>query len=349
MNEKFVIIEEQFPSGGPDLGTDHPHEDWANEVHTVSPPQVADLWRDLRAIPFYLPLFKVLVWRAISLRYAQSYFGLVWVVLQPIATTVVVLFMFGIIRANTSDGSNPGLFFFTGIMTWQFFTRGLSETNASLTGHAGILTKIYLPKIMLPFAAIVAAWFDTLIMIALLLLACLLLGNPLSERALLLPVFLSLVSLGALALGIGLAPVNALFREVSVLLPIVLQFGMDATPVLYATSFIPGRWYALYHLNPMTSFVEGVRWSILPQSPPPDPMFLAINILTILLIFGRTKRRRCPSWPAWWRRSFGATRRRRGGRGNHSGRGGGGSCIGAKAARSCAAAACPVLRRCYFM
>src|SRR5262249_3102117 len=149
----------------------------------------------------------------------------------------------------------------------------------------GLLTKIYLPKIMLPFTSVVAAWFDTLVMIGLLLLTCLLVGNPLTERALLLPVFLSLVSLAALAIGMGLAPINALFRAVSGLLPIVLQFGMYATPVLYATSFIPGRWHTIYHLNPMTTFVEGVRWSILPQSPPPDPTFLAINILTILVIF----------------------------------------------------------------
>ena len=184
---------------------------------------------------------------------------------------------------NTSDGSNPGLFLFTGIMTWQFFARGLMEANGSLLSHSGILTKIYLPKIMLPFAMTLAAWFDTLIMIALLLLACALFGSPLTARVLLLPVFLSLVSLASLSLGIGLAPINAIFRDVGVALPILLQFGMYATPVLYAASFIPGRWYALYHLNPMTSLVEGVRWSILPESPAPDPLFLAINIATILV------------------------------------------------------------------
>ncbi len=286
MKEEFVIVEElQMPSELAAVKLEHLHEDWAKEIHTISPPRMADLWHDLKAVPFYLPLFKVLVWRAISLRYAQSYFGLLWVVVQPIATTVVVLFMFGIIRVDTSDGSNPSLFLFTGIMTWQFFVRGLSDANGSLLNHSGILTKIYLPKIMLPFAMTIAAWFDTLIMIALLLLACALFGTPISERVLLLPVFLSLVSLASLALGIGLAPISALFRDVGVALPILLQFGMYVTPVLYAASFIPGRWYAIYHVNPMTSLVEGVRWTILPESPAPDPVFLAVNIVTILLAF----------------------------------------------------------------
>jgi lipopolysaccharide transport system permease protein len=284
MTDELVLAEEpKTPSGVVADLPERRHEDWASEVHTVSPPELADLWHDLKEIPFYLPLFKALVWRAVSLRYTQSYFGLAWVVVQPIATTLLVMFMFGIIRANTSDGSNPGLFLFTGIMTWQFFARGLMEANGSLLSHSGILTKIYLPKIMLPFAMTLAAWFDTLIMIALLLLACALFGSPLTARVLLLPVFLSLVSLASLSLGIGLAPINAIFRDVGVALPILLQFGMYATPVLYATSFIPGRWYALYHLNPMTSLVEGVRWSILPESPAPDPLFLAINIATILV------------------------------------------------------------------
>jgi lipopolysaccharide transport system permease protein len=281
-DEIFIIDGTQTSSDAAATKSALRHEEWASESHLVSPPELADFWRDLKEVPFYLPLFKALVWRAISLRYTQSYFGLMWVVVQPIATTLLVMFMFGIIRANTSDGSNPGLFLFTGIMTWQFFARGLMEANSSLLSHSGILTKIYLPKIMLPFATTVAAWFDTLIMIALLLLACAMFGSPLTARVLLLPVFLSLVSLASLSLGIGLAPINALFRDVGVALPILLQFGMYATPVLYATSFIPDRWNAIYHLNPITSLVEGVRWSILPESPAPDPLFLTINIVTIL-------------------------------------------------------------------
>jgi lipopolysaccharide transport system permease protein len=281
-DESLIIGETQVSSDVSATESERRHEGWASEVHIVSPPELTDLWRDLKEVSFYLPLFRALVWRAISLRYTQSYFGLAWVVVQPIATTLLVMFMFGIIRANTSDGSNPGLFLFTGIMTWQFFSRGLMEANSSLLSHSGILTKIYLPKIMFPFAMTVAAWFDTVIMIVLLLLACAALGSPLTARVLLLPVFLSLVSLASLSLGIGLAPINALFRDVGVALPILLQFGMYATPVLYATSFIPDRWNLIYHLNPMTSLVEGVRWSILPESPAPDPLFLAIGIGTIL-------------------------------------------------------------------
>jgi len=285
MSDEILVADTLQRSADRQAGTlEHPREQWESEVRLIAPPRLGDLWSDLRSVPFYLPLFKVLVWRAISLRYAQSYFGLLWVVVQPIATTIIVFFMFGIIRAKTSDGSNQGLFLFSGIMTWQLFARGLTDVNNSLLSHAGILTKIYLPKVILPFAMTVATWFDTLIMIILLILVCVLLGSPLSERVLLLPVFLFLVSLAGLAVGLGLAPVNALFRDIGVVLPLLLQFGMYASPVFYAASFIPDRWTTLYHLNPMASLIEGVRWSVLPESPAPDLTFLTINILSIVLM-----------------------------------------------------------------
>lgn len=142
---------------------------WADEhVHEISAPKLADLWRNFTLLPNFMPLFKVLVWRSISLRYSQSFLGLLWVTIQPVASTLMVFFMFNLIKVNTADGSHQGIFLFTGIMVWQFFARGLSDATGSLLAHAGILTKIYLPKIMLPLASVIAAWFDTLIMITLL-------------------------------------------------------------------------------------------------------------------------------------------------------------------------------------
>jgi lipopolysaccharide transport system permease protein len=255
-------------------------------VHEIGAPKLSDLWRNFSLLPNFMPLFKVLVWRSISLRYSQSFLGVLWVAVQPVASTLMVLFMFNIIKVNTADGSHQGIFLFTGIMVWQFFARGLGDVTGSLLAHAGILTKIYLPKIMLPLASVMAAWFDTLIMITLLIIACVALGIPLSPRIMWLPVFLTIVCLASLCIGIGLAPLNALYRDVGMILPFALQFGMFASPVYYATRFIPEKYQLLYHLNPMVSLIEGVRWSLLPESPAPDLTYLAINLCTILVMLG---------------------------------------------------------------
>src|SRR6266481_1993796 len=70
-------------------------------VHIIAAPRVADLWRNLSMLPEFLPLFKVLVWRSVSLRHTQSFLGILWLTIQPIASTLMVFFMFNIIKVNT--------------------------------------------------------------------------------------------------------------------------------------------------------------------------------------------------------------------------------------------------------
>ena len=92
--------------------------------------------------------------------------------------------------------------------------------------------------------------------------------------------------LASLCVGIGLAPLNALYRDVGMIVPFVIQFGMFISPVYYATRFIPEQYQLLYHLNPMVTLIEGVRWSLLPDSPAPDLTYLAINICSMLVMLG---------------------------------------------------------------
>jgi len=264
----------------PGNGVDH-------SVRVVAPPRLlSDLWYNLASLLNFMPLFKVLVRRSIALRHTQSFLGVLWLTIQPVASTLTVLFMFNIIRVNTADGANQGLFLFSGIMVWQFFARGLTDATSSLHAHAGILTKVYLPKLMLPLASVAAAWFETLITIALLILACLVFGIPLSPRILWLPIFLAIVCLSSLCIGIGLAPLHALYRDVGMMVPFALQLAMFISPVYYATRFIPEKYQLLYHLNPMVTLVEGVRWSLLPESPAPELRYIIINLVSIVLMFG---------------------------------------------------------------
>lgn len=250
-------------------------------IHRITPPQLKDLWLTLRLLPSQLNLLRIFIWRTISVRYKQSILGVFWVALQPIATTVVIGFMFSIIGANTSGGAPKGLFLFVGVMLWQFFSRAVQDGTLSLLTNSAILTKIFVPRILFPMASAISAWVDLVVMLVFLMIACVLYQVPVSEKLLLFPVFLVLISLAAFTIAIILAPINALFRDVSFIIPFALQFGMFLTPVLYTSDHVPEKWRMLYNLNPLVSLLEGARWSLFPQSAPPDPTFLAINILTI--------------------------------------------------------------------
>jgi len=253
-------------------------------VHVVAPPQLSDLWQSISSLPRFMPLFRILVWRVIRLRYTQSYLGLIWLALQPITQASIILFLFTLINVHTGDGAHQGLFLFAGATSWGFFARSVGDAQGSLYANAGILTKVYMPKIMLPLASIIAAWLDTVIVIALLVIVSFTFGIPPTFRLLWLPAFLALISLTSLSFGLGLAPINALYRDIGVLIPLVLQVLMVLSPVYYSTRFIPGKYQLIYHLNPMTSLLEGVRWTILPDSPAPNLNFLLVNFLCILTI-----------------------------------------------------------------
>jgi lipopolysaccharide transport system permease protein len=253
-------------------------------VHRITPPALFDFWEALFSLPAYVGLFRVFVLRQISVRYRQSILGILWVVLQPLATTIILLFMFQIIGAQASKTLPAGMFLFVGVVTWQFFSRGVQDGTMSLRNNSQIITKIYFPRLVLPISGVATAWFEILVMLLLLLLVCLVQGIPLSPRIALLPAFLVLISFVALSLSLWLAPINALARDITFMLPIALQFGMYASPVLYSGNLVPERWKLLFYLNPMSTLIEGVRWSLFRDEPAPDPTLLALNVVIMLAL-----------------------------------------------------------------
>jgi lipopolysaccharide transport system permease protein len=268
-----------------DLGQDE-RESRDAEGHVIAPPTLADLWRTLSVLPAYGPLFKLFIWRNISLQYKQSILGVFWIVLQPVISTFVIFFMFNMIGANTSDGPPPALFLFVGLMSWQFFSRGVQGGTASLASSGGMLTKVYFPRIIPPLATIMSGWIDMAVMICVLIVMLFAWGAVPPHRVVLLPIFIFFVSLAALSMAMLLAPINVLYRDVGLMLPFVLQFGMYASPVLYATHYVPSGWRLLYYANPMSTLIEAIRWSILRDSTAPNFMFLGVNMASVLVLLG---------------------------------------------------------------
>jgi lipopolysaccharide transport system permease protein len=254
--------------------------------HVIGPPRMSDLWRTLPLLPAYAPLFKLFIWRMVSIKYKQSILGVFWIVLQPLISTFVVFFMFNMIGANTSDGPPPALFLFVGLMSWQFFSRGVQGGTASLASSGGMLTKVYFPRIIPPLATIMSGWIDMAVMICVLIVMLFAWGAVPPHRVVLLPIFIFFVSLAALSVAMLLAPINVLYRDVGLMLPFVLQFGMYASPVLYATHYVPSGWRLLYYANPMSTLVEAVRWSILRDSTAPNFVFLGVNMASVLVLLG---------------------------------------------------------------
>jgi lipopolysaccharide transport system permease protein len=112
----------------------------------------------------------------------------------------------------------------------------------------------------------------------------------------LLPFFLLLAILTALAVSLFLSALNVRYRDVGYVFPFVVQIWMFASPVVYPVSVVPDRWRVAYSLNPMTGVIEGFRWALL-GTPTPDFRVIAVSVVAVvvtlavaILYFNQTER-----------------------------------------------------------
>ena len=214
---------------------------------------------DVRALWSYRELLYFLTLRDVKVRYKQTALGVVWVVMQPLLTTLVLTVFLGMLVRVPSDDIPYPLFTFSGLLLWTFFTGAVTAGGMSVVGNSHLVTKVYFPRIIVPVAAVGARLVD--FAVAFLILVGMLAyyrTGPTWHLALL-PIPLALVVALALALGVGASALNVKYRDVGVVVPVLLQLGMFVSPVAYPPSLVPENWRWLYSLNPMVGVIENFR------------------------------------------------------------------------------------------
>ena len=244
---------------------------------------LAELWR-------YRDLLATLTAHRIKVRYKQSVLGMAWAVLQPLALMLIYTVIFSLIARMPSEGAPYAVFAYTALLPWTTFATALGNATNGLVGHAGLITKVYFPREILPLSYVIAAVADFLI-------AGVVLGGlliyyriGLTPNALwVLPIMLTMM-LFVLAVGLFLSALQVRFRDVGFGLPLLIQLWMFATPVIYPLSVVmesarvPAAAKFAYNLNPMVGIVENFRRVIL-QGTPPDgrSLGLAVGVSLVLL------------------------------------------------------------------
>lgn len=233
----------------------------------------------------YRELLYVLAWRDIAVRYRQTLIGVAWAIFQPLITTGIFTIFFGKIAKIPSDGLPYPLFAFAGLTIWNFFSGGISNASQSLISNAGIVNKVYFPRLIVPLAAILTAGVDFLITVIMLLLAIFFYGYyPNGWVAItVLPLLLLILLLTMSGLGFLTSAINVYYRDVRYALPFFIQIGLYVTPIIYPLSVIYDyrRWFLV--LNPLTAVVESSRALI--KGVPPDYSLIAIALFVSLVVF----------------------------------------------------------------
>lgn len=255
-----------------------------SEQITLIQPMRGWLALNLREIWDYRELLFFLVWRDIKVRYKQTLLGASWAILQPVFTMVVFSVFFGRLAKIPSDGVPYPIFSYTGLLPWTFFAAGLANGANSLVRDSVLVKRVYFPRLIPPVSAVVGGLPDFFLAFLVLIAMMIYYGLfPTLASVVWLPACLLLALMTAMGVGLWLAALNALYRDIRYVVPFLTQFWMYATPVVYPSSLLEEPWRTLYGLNPMVSVVEGFRWSLLRQSQPRLSMF-ALSLVTALIL-----------------------------------------------------------------
>jgi lipopolysaccharide transport system permease protein len=253
-------------------------------LHTVIKPRRGLAQLDLPEVWEYRELLGYLAWRDIVVRYKQTSIGVLWAFIRPFLTMVIFTVVFGRIAKLPSDGVPYAVFTFTALLPWQFFATAYADAASSIVGNSYMITKIYLPRPILPLAAVAVGIVDFLVSFVILLLLMIWYHTPVSVHVWALPLFFALCVVFTLGLGLFTAALYVRFRDMRHLIPFLTQFGMYVSPVAYSTSSVPAKWRFLYSLNPMVAVIDGFRWSLLGTTQLYVPGLVAGTATSIVLL-----------------------------------------------------------------
>lgn len=228
-------------------------------------------WRSLdwRELIEYRDLLLFLTWRSIKVRYAQSVVGIGWAVIQPLFAMLVFTVIFGKLAKVDSEGVPYAIFSYTALVPWTFFSNAVSESIDSLLRNASMLSKVYFPRLILPFSAVLAKLLDFAIAMVLLFVLMVAFRVTPNWGILVIPVLILLMVLTAAGIGMWLTAMAIQFRDVRYGTNFLIQLLMYAAPVVYPSSLIPEPYRLIYALNPMVGVIEGFRSALLGTVPMP--------------------------------------------------------------------------------
>lgn len=223
-----------------------------------------------------------MAWRDIIVRYKQTIIGVVWALVRPFLTMLVLVFVFGKIAKLPTEGDAPyAILVFSAMLPWQFFSNAFTESSNSLIANANLLSKVYFPRLIIPTSSVIVSFVDFLISGVLLLLLMFWYDFWPTWRCLTLPFFIAIAFFAAMGAGVWIAAMNVKYRDFRFVVPFIVQFGVYISPVGFSSSIIPEKFRLLYSLNPLVGVIDGFRWAILGGEV---ELYMPGFILSLLLV-----------------------------------------------------------------
>lgn len=216
---------------------------------------LVELWRSPA-------LIRAFASRDLNVRYAQTYLGFVWSIIQPLFGLSTLFILFNKIAGIPTDNIPFLAFALSGLIFWNYFNYVLSQSAGAMVAMQAMVKKIYLPRLSIPTAKALVGLVDYAVGLILLIGVCLYYNISLSGM-ILLPLVLICAAMAALGVGLTISAISLRYRDIQQIIPFALQLLFFLTPVAYPTallsSLIPTDFQWVVYLNPLAGMLEVFR------------------------------------------------------------------------------------------
>lgn len=219
----------------------------------------------LKDVLKYRSLLNNLARRDFLVRYKQAFAGIMWALIKPLISILI----FGYISnkiSNTGNTATNFVYVASAMLLWQLFSNVFNDVSNSIIGNSNLFSKVYFPKIIIPLSTIMVCLVDFLISMIILIVLFILAGQAIHWHIILAPLFIVLTVINGFGIGLYFATINVKFRDVKFIVPVILQFGMYVTPVIFSTGYyldrLPKWLHWLFCLNPMVGAIDGFKYAL---------------------------------------------------------------------------------------
>lgn len=217
-----------------------------------------ELWK-------YRDLIIMFVKRDFKTMYKQTILGPLWIVINPILTTLMQVIVFGNIANISTDGMPQFLFYMGGNTVWLYFSSCLTKTSGTFVNNANVFGKVYFPRLVTPISIVLSGLITFAVQFAIFLIADIYyvtdgVVHP-NLTVLLLPIYILEIAILSMGCGIIISALTTKYRDLAILVTFGMQLWMYGSAVIYPVSSLPSQWQSLLMVNPVVPVIEAFRYS----------------------------------------------------------------------------------------
>ncbi|MFO7713621.1 MAG: ABC transporter permease [Desulfosarcina sp.] len=241
---------------------------------------------NLRELFEYRDLFLSMVWRDIKVLYAQTILGFLWAIIQPLVQIILFTIVFGRVAKVPTEGIPYVLFATTAIIPWTYMSQAMTQASQSLVAGAGMIDKIYFPRLIFPMTPVLARLIDFGLSFLIIIALAPFYDIKPSGQLLYFPLFLLVMIVTVAGIGMWISALAIRFRDVRHAMPFVIRMLMFSAPIVYSSASISPKYRFIYSFNPIVAVIEGFRASILGLPIPWPFIWPGVVVSLVILLSG---------------------------------------------------------------